>query len=456
MVKQACIGLARRGAKSVVISLCVVLSLLTDSASAAPGPILTTSPTSAAPGASIRASGSGFTARVPVVFTWDGAPADAPFVRTRRDGSFGATLSAPALAAGDHTLGAQAGTSSASATVRITAATPTATPLPATATSTVAPTPQSPTATATPAVPTPTPTPTQVVAGGPHVGGCPTLPADNIWNARVDALPVHALSASYMASIGNAVGLHPDFGTVWNGAPNGIPFVTVPGSQSRVAVSFTYADESDPGPYPIPSDAPIEGGPSSSGDRHVLVVDRDNCVLYEMFAAYPQPDGSWTAGSGAVFALTSDTLRPRGWTSADAAGLPILPGLVRYDEVSGGVIAHALRFTAAVTQRAFVWPARHYASSNTSMSVPPMGTRLRLKASVDISRFSAANQVILQGLKTYGMILADNGSNLFISGAPDSRWNDSDLASLRQIVGSNLEVVDASSLQVDSDSGRVR
>jgi hypothetical protein len=267
---------------------------------------------------------------------------------------------------------------------------------------------------------------------------------------------VHALSASYMASIGATVGLHPDFGTVWNGAPNGIPFVSVPGSQPRAGVSFTYADESDPGPYPIPSDAPIEGGPNSSGDRHVLVVDRDACVLYEMFDAHPQSDGSWTAGSGAVFPLTSNALRPRGWTSADAAGLPILPGLVRYDEVSAGSIAHALRFTASVTQRAFVWPAGHFASSNTNASVPPMGIRVRLKSSVDISRFSATNQVILTALQTYGMILADNGSSLFISGAPDPRWDDDDLANLRQIVGSNLEVVDESSLQIDPDSGQAR
>src|SRR5579859_1685574 len=286
------------------------------------------------------------------------------------------------------------------------------------------------TPTALPATPTPTSTP--VAAGGPRIAGCPTLPADNIWNARVDHLPVHPLSASYISSIGASVGLHPDFGTVYNGAPNGIPFISVPGSQPRVAVSFTYADESDPGPYPIPANAPIEGGPSFTGD------------------------GSWTAGSGAVFPLTSDALRPAGWTSADAAGLPTLPGLVRYDEVSAGSIAHAVRFTAQVTQRAYVWPARHFASSNTSTSVPPMGTRLRLKSSVDISHFSAANQVILRALQEYGMILADNGSNLFISGAPDSRWDDSDLGNLHQIIGSNLEVVDTSALEIDPNSGQAK
>ncbi len=288
------------------------------------------------------------------------------------------------------------------------------------------------------------------------LGGCPVLPADNIWNTRVDRLPVSPLSASYVASIGGTTGLHPDFGTVYNGAPNGIPFVLVPGSQPRVPVSFTYAGESDPGPYPVPSSAPIEGGPGSTGDRHVLVVDSGACTLYELYSAYPNADGSWSAGSGAVFPLRSDGLRPAGWTSADAAGLPILPGLVRYDEVAAGQIAHALRFTAAVTQRAYVWPARHFASSNTSTGVPPMGTRLRLKAGLDISHFSPANQVILQALKTYGMLLADNGSNWFVSGAPDSRWDDSDLGTLRQIVGNNLEVVDASSLMLDPNSGQAR
>jgi len=263
------------------------------------------------------------------------------------------------------------------------------------------------------------------------------------------------MSGAYMTSIGNAVALHPDFGTVYDGAPNGIPFVTVSGDQPKVPVSFDYADESDPGPYPIPADAPIEGGPTSTGDRHVLVVDRDDCVLYEMYDAHPQSDGSWTAGSGAVFPLNSDALRPASWTSADAAGLPMLPGLARYDEVSSGAINHALRFTAKVTQRAYVWPARHFASRNTSASVPPMGIRLRLKASVDISRFSPSDQVILRALQQYGMILADNGSSLFVSGAPDPRWNDDDLGKLRQIHGSDFEVVDTSGLQVDPDSGQV-
>jgi hypothetical protein len=187
-----------------------------------------------------------------------------------------------------------------------------------------------------------------------------------------------------------------------------------------------------------------------------MLVDSGACKLYELYSAYPQADGSWNAGSGAVYSLNSDALRPAGWTSADAAGLPILPGLVRYDEVAAGRIQHALRFTAAVTQKAYVWPARHHASSNTSTSVPPMGTRVRLKASVDISSFSPANQVILQALKTYGLLLADNGSNWYVSGAPDSRWNDSDLAALHQISGGSFEVVDATSLMIDPNFGQAR
>jgi hypothetical protein len=258
--------------------------------------------------------------------------------------------------------------------------------------------------------------------GRADVAGCPMFPADNIWNARVDSLPVHPRSDDYISSIGRDTGLHPDFGSgTWDGGPIGIPYTTVPGTQPRVNVTFGYADESDPGPYPIPPDPPIEGGPSSTGDRHVLIVDRDECKLYELYAAYPQPDGSWHAGSGAVFDLHSNALRPTTWTSADAAGFPILSGLARYDEVASGEIRHALRFTARRTQRAYVWPARHFASSITDPSVPPMGQRFRLKASFDLTPFPPEVRVILQALKTYGMKLADNGSDWFISGAPDPR-----------------------------------
>ena len=276
----------------------------------------------------------------------------------------------------------------------------------------------------------------------------PLFPTDNPWNTRVDTLPVDPNSADYLASIGLDTGLHPDFGTVWDGAPIGIPYVCVSGTQPKVPVSFDYDDESDPGPYPVPSDAPIEGGPSSDGDRHVLVLDVDAQRLYELYAAYPRSNGSWTAGSGAVFDLTSNALRPAGWTSADAAGLPILPGLVRYDEaVTEGVIDHALRFTVVRTQRAYVYPATHYASSSTDLDLPPMGLRVRLRASYDISGFSPEVQVILQALKTYGMMVADNGSNWYVSGAPDSRWSDDDLRELSQVKGRDFEVVDARSLQ---------
>jgi hypothetical protein len=232
--------------------------------------------------------------------------------------------------------------------------------------------------------------------------------------------------------------------------------MVAPSSQAGVPVSFDYADESDRGPYPIPPNAPIEGGSQSSGDRHVLVVQSGTCKLYEMFAAYPQTSGGWHAGSGAVWNLRSNALRPRGWTAADAAGLPILPGLARYDEVAAGAINHAIRFTVSRTQRAYIWPARHQASSVTDPSVPPMGLRLRLKANVDISHFSPTNRIILTALKRYGMIVADNGSNWYLSGAPDDRWSNDELHALGTIPGSDFEVVNASSLMVNQDSGQAR
>jgi hypothetical protein len=271
-----------------------------------------------------------------------------------------------------------------------------------------------------------------------------------------DTLPVDANSQTYVNTIGTSGGLKADFGAgLWDGGPIGIPFMTVPGTQPQVAVSFDYADETDPGPYPIPSNAPIEGGPNSGSDRHVLVVDMGSCKLYEMCYSSPQADGSWQAGSGALFDLKSNALRPAGWTSADAAGLPILPGLVRYDEVSSGAITHALRFTAPATRKAYVWPARHFASSFTDPARPPMGQRFRLKAGFGISRFSAANQVILRALKTYGMILADNGSAWYLSGAPDERWNNDDLHLLQAGVhGADFEAVDESLLIVDANSGQ--
>ncbi len=285
---------------------------------------------------------------------------------------------------------------------------------------------------------------------------CSIFPSNNIWNRRVDDLPLDSRSAAYVASIGSG-NLHPDFGSgvfpAGSDSPIGIPFVEVDGTQTKVDVNWTaYGDESDDGPYPIPPDAPVEGGQSSSGDRHVIVVDTDNCVLYETFSSFPNGDGSWDAANGAVFDLRSNNLRPDTWTSADAAGLPIYPGLVRYDEVAAGTIEHAIRFTAAQTQSAYVWPARHEASSITDLNVPPMGQRFRMRADFDISGFDPQIQVILTAFKEYGLILADNGSDWFISGAPDERWDNDLLNELKTIPGSAFEAVDVSGLIVDPDS----
>lgn len=295
--------------------------------------------------------------------------------------------------------------------------------------------------------------------GGPSIGGCPVFPGNNIWNRRVDTLPVDASSQAYVTNIGAATGMHADFGSgLWDGGPIGIPFVTVAGTQPFVPIDFTlYGSESDPGPYPIPANAPVEGGDASTGDRHVLVVDTGNCVLYELYYAWPQTDGSWQAGAGAVFDLSSNAMRPAGWTSADAAGFAIMPGLVRYDEVAAGAINHALRFTVPRTRNTYLWPARHQASSSTDLTRPPMGQRFRLKASFDISGFSALNRAILTALKTYGMLIADNGSSWYLSGAPDERWNNDDLHNLQANVhGSDFEAVDESSLMIDPNSAQAR
>ena len=280
--------------------------------------------------------------------------------------------------------------------------------------------------------------------GGGSTGTRTIFPADNAWNTDISAAPVDPNSATLIASCGGATKrVHPDFGTVWDGAPNGIPYILVSGAQARVAVSFDYADESDPGPYPVPANAPIEGGPSATGDRHVIVVDTTAWRLYELYDAHPLNGGSsWHAGSGATWDLSSNALRPAGWTSADAAGLPIFPGLVRYDEaVPKGAITHALRFTCPTTRKAYLAPARHWASSQTSTSYMPMGARVRLKASVDISTYPPEVQVILTALKKYGMFLADNGSGFYLSGAPDSRWSDDNLATMGQLTASDFELV---------------
>lgn len=271
---------------------------------------------------------------------------------------------------------------------------------------------------------------------GPTIGGCPVFPADNAWNRDISQEPVDANSADYIAYIlRSRTYLHADFGS---NPDYGIPFVVVPATQPAVPITFdAYADESDPGPYPIPADAPIEAG----SDAHVLVVRQGECKLYETFATSYSPSGGWRAANGAVFDLNSNALRPLGWTSADAAGLPILPGLARYDEVSAGEIRHALRFTVSQTQRRYILPATHFASSITDPDAPPMGLRLRLRASYDISRFTGQARVILTALKRYGMILADNGSSWYISGATDPRWDDDDLNQLKTVPGSAFEVV---------------
>lgn len=251
--------------------------------------------------------------------------------------------------------------------------------------------------------------------------------------------------------------MHPDFGSgEWQGGPIGIPFVVVPATQPSVEIVWTaYGDESDEGPYPVPPDAPIEGGAASDGDRHVLILQQGTCLLYELYRAFPVED-TWRADSGAIYDLHSHTLRHAGWTSADAAGLPILPGLVRYDEVAAGAIHHALRFTAPRTQRAYAWPARHYASSITDPSYPPMGARFRLRADFPVDDYSAEVQVILVAMQRYGIILADNGSAWYLSGAPDERWNNDTLRELKSVRGSDFEAVDSSSLQIDPDSGQAR
>ncbi|CAN5742155.1 hypothetical protein BH18ACI5_BH18ACI5_09340 [soil metagenome] len=285
------------------------------------------------------------------------------------------------------------------------------------------------------------------------IGSCPVLPANNIWNTPVDTLPVLSNSASMVTTIGAARGLHADFGSgLWGGGPIGIPFITVPGTHTKYSATFDYADESDPGPYAVPLNAPIEGGSNSTGDRHAIAIDTDNCILYELYYAFPQ-SASWTAGSGAIYDLRSNALRPTGWTSADAAGLPIMPGLVTYEEVLSGEIKHAIRFTVPQSRREYVWPARHYASSLTGTQYPRMGERFRLKASFDITPFPADVQVILKAMKTYGILMADNGSAWFISGKPDSRWNNDTLRTLGQVLGSNFEAVDATVLRIDPNSG---
>lgn len=273
-------------------------------------------------------------------------------------------------------------------------------------------------------------------AESPTVGACPVFPPDNPWNTDISDFPVDPNSDAYIASI-SAEGdeyLHADFG---EDPTYGIPYIVVDGDQPPVEINFVdYGDESDPGPYPIPEDAPVEAG----GDRHVIAVDDANCMLYELYNAEWNGDG-WDASSGAVWNLLSNELRPEGWTSADAAGLPIFPGLVRYDEIEAGAINHALRFTVSESQRAYIHPATHYASSSSDPDLPPMGLRLRLRADFDMSEYTGMARIILEALQTYGMIVADNGTSWFISGATDPRWDDEDLNQLKTVPGDAFEAV---------------
>ena len=341
---------------------------------------------------------------------------------------------------------ASAPSASATAAAQLATSAPTAAPTPAAPFPTsTPPTPTAFQAAPVPAFSAPTPTaapitlppdPIGAFSGTvPTIAGCSVLPADNAWNQDVSSLPVEPNSSNYIAAIDSSRQfLHADFGS---DPSYGIPYTVVPGSQPFVPITFTsYGDESDPGPYPIPANAPIEQG----SDAHVLVLDSGNCHLYEMYHASPNSSGGWDADSGAIFDLHSDALRQDTWTSADAAGLPTLPGLARYDEVTAGVISHALRFTVSQTQDGFIHPATHQAGVS-NVNDPPMGLRLRLKASFDLSPFHGEALVILTALKKYGMIVADNGSSWFISGATDPRWDDTDLDQLKTVPGDQFEAV---------------
>lgn len=266
---------------------------------------------------------------------------------------------------------------------------------------------------------------------------------DNAWNRDISKEPVDPNSQAIIARIGADKPLHPEFGTFYRGAPNGIPYTVVAGDQKKVPINFDrYGDQSDREPYPVPDNPPIEGGPQGKGDRHSLILDRDNWKLYELYDLRPQPDGSFKAASGAVFDLKSNRTRPEGWTSADAAGLPILPGLVRYDETMlQKEIKHALRFTVPKSRRAYLPPATHHAGHSDAADYPPMGMRVRLRADFDVSDYPAEAQVILKCLQKYGMILADNGEPWFVSGAPDPRWIDMNTHAIKKVKGRDLEVI---------------
>jgi hypothetical protein len=287
------------------------------------------------------------------------------------------------------------------------------------------------------------------------IGGCPLFPRSSYWYANVSTLPVHPNSRNYVNAIGASETVHPDFlAGRWNGAPIGMPYVVVPADQPRVPVRFQYATESDPGPYPIPSDAPVE---NANTDHHVIVVQQGDCKLYEMWDARPDGSGGWTAGAGAVWDLRSNALRPKDWTSADAAGMPILPGLVRYDEIAAGHIDHAIRMTVSRSGRNYIWPANHIANlNNPDPNLPPMGLWLRLKADFDISGFPPQARVVLEALKTHGAVVADEGPSWKLSGVPDERYDNQDLLSLHNVPGTAFEVVNTSGLMMSPSSAQAR
>ena len=300
-------------------------------------------------------------------------------------------------------------------------------------------------------------TPPAAAAAPPALAGCPVLPADNVWNTDISTLPVNSHGAAWLASMNSGTTrLHPDFGTSPDpSAPYGIPYAVVDSSHPRVNVAFDYAGESDPGPYPFGADTPIEGGTSATGDRHALMIDHSSCTLYELYNAHYSSGGS-TAGSGAVFNLNSNALRPASWTSADAAGLPILPGLLRPEEVAAGYVGHAIRFTAVRSDRSYLWPARHQAGSASNPALPPMGARFRLAANFDETPYSPQTRVVLEAMKHFGLMLADNGSNWYFQGAASNGWSDTLISEMKRVPASSFEAVDESSLMVRPDSGQAR
>jgi hypothetical protein len=286
----------------------------------------------------------------------------------------------------------------------------------------------------------------------PPTSSCPVFPANNAWHADISRLPVHPRSGAWITSMGGpSRRLHPDFGPSGQPMPYGIPYIVVAGSHAKVPVSFDYEDESDAGPYPLGQETPIESG----SDRHAIMIDRDACTLYELYDTHYAPGGS-TAGSGAIWNLNSNALRPAGWTSADAAGLPIFAGLLRLDEVQGGMVDHAIRVTASSTDRSYLWPARHQAGSANNPNLPPMGARFRMKAGFSVAGFRPDTQVVLQAMKRYGMIVADNGSNWYFTGTAENGWPTAMLDELKTIPASAFEAVDASSLMTDPNSGAAR